>query len=111
MENIERPKIKFKNFIKYIANQLFRKNVLKNLFITHNWLGGFSIYSHVSQSTGKPKVMYSKASAKKAAEKMSKKVSERENQNIHFSYYKCIYCDGWHIGKNMQNKVKKVDEN
>ena len=104
---MDKPKIKFKNFIGYLANQFFRKNVLKNIFITHNWLGGFSIYSHLSQSTGKPKVMYSKQGAKKAAEQMSKKISERENQNIHFSYYKCMYCDGWHIGKNRQNKVKK----
>lgn len=23
-----------------------------------------------------------------------------------FSVYKCAWCDGWHIGKNAQNKIK-----
>lgn len=25
---------------------------------------------------------------------------------VHFSVYKCLYCDGWHCGKNRENKVK-----
>ena len=24
----------------------------------------------------------------------------------HFSTYKCLFCDGYHIGKNRDNKVK-----
>ena len=24
---------------------------------------------------------------------------------VHFSVYKCAWCDGWHIGKNAQNKI------
>ena len=37
--------------------------------------------------------------AKKAADAMSKK------HNTHFSYYKCLFCDGYHIGKNRDNKT------
>lgn len=38
--------------------------------------------------------------ALRAAEAMGKK------QGVHFSVYKCAWCDGWHIGKNAQNKIK-----
>ena len=41
--------------------------------------------------------------AKKAAEAMSKK------REAHFSYYKCLFCDGYHIGKNRDNKIKGYD--
>lgn len=47
-----------------------------------------------------PKVSYpSKAAAQKAAEAMSSR------HGVHFSVYKCAWCDGWHVGKNAQNKV------
>jgi len=36
--------------------------------------------------------------AKKSAEKISQKY------NKHFSYYKCLFCDGYHVGKNKDNK-------
>lgn len=39
-----------------------------------------------------------KASATKAAESMSKK------HGVWFSNYKCLHCDGYHIGKNRDNK-------
>ena len=39
-----------------------------------------------------------KESATKAAESMKKKM------NKHFSVYKCIFCDGYHLGKNRDNK-------
>ena len=38
--------------------------------------------------------------ALRAAEAMGKK------HGVHFSVYKCAWCDGWHIGKNAQNKIK-----
>ena len=41
--------------------------------------------------------------AKKAAESMSKK------HGVHFSYYKCLFCDGYHVGKNRDNKIKGYD--
>ena len=42
----------------------------------------------------------SKEAALKAAEKMENK------HGVHFSVYKCLYCDGWHCGKNRENKIK-----
>jgi hypothetical protein len=42
-------------------------------------------------------------SAKKAAEAMSKK------REVHFSFYKCLFCDGYHIGKNRDNKIEGYD--
>lgn len=41
-----------------------------------------------------------KEAALKAAEKMGNK------HGVHFSVYKCLYCDGWHCGKNRENKIK-----
>ena len=37
-----------------------------------------------------------------------------QKHNTHFSVYKCLYCDGYHIGKNRENKTdydKKVITN
>jgi hypothetical protein len=42
--------------------------------------------------------------AKKAADAMSKK------RGAHFSYYKCLFCDGYHIGKNRDNKIEGYDK-
>lgn len=51
------------------------------------------------RDTGKLKVMYNtKETAQKAADSMERK------QGKHFSVYKCIYCDGYHLGKNRENK-------
>lgn len=92
-------KISIKNLIPALKSQLPLKRAFKNFFITGNAWGLFSINSHISQSTGKEKVAYgSKDSATRAAQSMSKKIG------VHFSVYKCAYCDGWHIGKNRDNK-------
>ena len=75
------------------------KNAFINFFVTRNAWGMFSINSHVNQHSGKEKVSYpSFESAKKSAEKMGAK------HNTHFSVYKCVYCDGFHIGRNRDNK-------
>ena len=58
----------------------------------------------MNQHTGKEKVCYHhKESTIKSAEAMSKK------KGVHFSAYKCLFCDGYHIGKNRDNKVKGYD--
>lgn len=55
--------------------------------------GSLSKNSHISKSTGKPKVNYgSEWSAERAVKKM------REKRGKLFSYYKCLYCGGYHIG-------------
>ncbi len=75
------------------------KRAWRNFVITRNAWGMFSKNSHRRADTGKLKVMYNtKASAQKAADSMGRK------KGTHFSTYKCVFCDGYHIGKNRDNK-------
>lgn len=92
-------KIKFKNLRLGLIDQGPFKRFIKNFFITRNTWGLFSKNSHFRGDTGLEKISYSsKASATKASQKMGAK------HGVHFSVYKCIYCDGYHIGKNRENK-------
>lgn len=92
--------MKIKNLMLSISDQLCRKGAFRNIFITHNAFGIFSIHSHISSRGNKPKIEYpSKDAAQKSAQAMSQKLG------VHFSVYKCAFCDGWHIGKNAQNKI------
>lgn len=94
--------ITWRNFRIWFCDQVRRKTWFRNFFITGNAWGAFSINSHINQGTGKPKIMYNTIDgAKKAAEKMS------EKHGVHFSFYKCLFCDGYHIGKNRNNKYAK----
>jgi len=90
--------IKAKNITKALVGQLPLKRFVKNFFVTGNAWGMFNIRSH-QRKDGTPKVMYNrKVSADKAAKQMSKKHGK------HFSNYKCVFCDGYHLGKNRDNK-------
>lgn len=92
-------RITFRNFLIWFLDQVKRRRAFINFFITKNAWGAFSINSHINQHNNKEKVMYKTIEgAKKAAETMSKK------HNTHFSYYKCLFCNGYHIGKNRDNK-------
>lgn len=92
-------KIKLKNFWIWFKDQVSRKRFFYNMFISRNAWGAFSINSHIRGSTQQPKITYTtKESALKAAEKMSVKYGK------HFSTYKCLFCDGYHVGKNRDNK-------
>ena len=96
--------MKIKNLFLAIYDQLTRNGAWRNIFVTHNAFGIFSRYSHTARGSGKQKMSYpTKAVALKAAKVMS------EKHGVHFSVYKCAWCDGWHVGKNAQNKV--VQEN
>ena len=89
----------FRNIYLGLKGQLPLKRFIKNFFITGNAWGMFSINSHINQATNKPKVEYhTKKSAQKAADSMARK------HNKHFSVYKCVFCDGYHLGKNRDNK-------
>ena len=92
-------RIKFKNLKIWLWDQIKRKRFITNFFVTRNAWSAFSIHSHINQSTGNPKVKYNTVkTARKSAEAMSKKHGK------HFSYYKCLFCDGYHVGKNRYNK-------
>jgi hypothetical protein len=91
--------VKLKNLIQALKEQGPFKRAFRNFVITRNAWGMFHKNSHTSVRSGILKVKYNtKESAKKAAESMGKK------HNKHFSYYKCVFCDGYHIGKNKDNK-------
>ena len=97
--------MKIKNLFLAIYDQLTREGAWRNIFVTHNAFGIFSRYSHTACGSGKLKMSYPmKAVALKAAEAMG------EKHGVHFSVYKCAWCDGWHVGKNAQNKVKPKDD-
>lgn len=56
MEN--KPKIKIRNFWIWFKDQVKRRRVFINFFVTRNAWGAFSINSHINQHNGKEKVMY-----------------------------------------------------
>ena len=94
-----------KNLILAVFNQLTRPNAFRNIFVTRNAFGIFSIYSHVSRRTGMPKVAYlSMHDALSAADLMCREYG------AHYFVYKCAWCNGWHIGKNTQNKLPNISE-
>lgn len=88
-----------KNLFKAILFQIKKENAFKNIFITKNAFGIFSKNSHINQHTNEPKIMYNTfETANKNALRMSEKTGK------HFSVYKCVFCNGYHIGKNKDNK-------
>ena len=93
--------IRMKNLMEALKYQLPLRRALRNFLITGNAWGMFSRYSHLSRSAGRPKIAYpTYESAAKAAKSMEKKHGK------HFSVYKCIFCDGFHVGKNRENKYE-----
>ncbi len=98
-------KIQPRNLVRAVCDQLSRKGALRNIFVTRNAFGIFSRYSHIARGSGKPKMSYpSRKVALRAADAMGGKYG------VHFSVYKCAWCDGWHVGKNAQNKVRPEPE-
>lgn len=90
--------MKLKNLYRALKEQGPLKRAFKNFFITGNAWGMFSINSH-QRKDGKLKVKYNtKETAQKSADSMGRK------KLLHFSVYKCIFCDGYHLGKNRVNK-------
>lgn len=90
--------MKLKNIFLALKDQLPLKRLIRNIIKGHVF-GLFSKNSHIRGDTKEPKVMYkSKETAEKVAVKMMKKYRK------YFSNYKCLWCDGYHIGKNRENK-------
>ena len=86
--------MKIKNIILVIKDQLPLKKLFRNFFITGIGWGLFSLKSHIRQKNGRPKLIYkTKENALKVSLRMSKKIGKN------FNSYKCLFCDGYHIGK------------
>lgn len=87
--------IKIGNLVLALREQLPLKRMIRNFIVTRNAWGMFSRNSHINQKTQTSKVTYNTIeSARKASDSMIKKYGGK------FRPYKCIFCDGYHIGKN-----------
>ena len=92
-------KMKIRNILLALKDQGPPRRLLGNLKKGH-MKGLISIRSHTT-AKGKLKVRYNtKSTAEKAAMSMGRK------HRRYFSNYKCLYCDGYHIGKNWKNWKK-----
>ena len=91
-------RIKIKNLFLALWQQGPPRRAFRNFFITWNAWGLFSKWSHIRKD-GQAKVTYNTMeTARRSGLKMS------EKKGVHFSVYKCIYCDGYHLGRNRDNK-------
>lgn len=89
--------MKLKNVILVFKDQLPISRFIKNLWKGH-LIGLCSKRSHF-RDNGTAKVIYNtKITAVKSASAMMKK------NGVYYSNYKCLYCDGYHIGRNSENK-------
>lgn len=89
--------MKLRNLILVIEDQLPLSRLIRNLRKGH-LIGLCSKRSHL-RSDGQPKVTYNtKTTAIKSAKKMM------EKNGTYYSNYKCLWCDGYHIGRNSENK-------
>jgi len=89
--------MKIKNIVLALKDQLPLRRFIRNLLKGH-LIGLCSKRSHFNKS-GEPKVTYNtKATAQKSAAAMQLK------NGTYYSNYKCMYCDGYHIGRNSENK-------
>jgi hypothetical protein len=87
------------NLLKALKDQGPPRRAFHNFFVTGNAWGLFSINSHIRADTGKEKVKYNnKSSGLRAAKSLGEKTGK------HFSVYKCAFCNGYHLGKNRDNK-------
>ncbi len=91
-------RIKLKNLMLGLKEQLPLKRAFRNFLVTGNALGMFDKRSHIRYDGKEKQSFPTKVSAKKAADSMQKKHGK------YFSVYKCIFCDGYHLGKNRDNK-------
>lgn len=91
--------MKLRNIVLALKDQMPLGRFLRNL-MKGNFRGLLHKRSHYRHE-GQAKIAYgSKASAQKAAKKMTEKTG------VYFSNYKCLYCDGYHLGKNWQTKLE-----
>lgn len=91
--------MKIKNLYLGLKDQMPFRRFIKNLLKGHV-LGLFHRRSHYN-SNNQPKVGYkTKETSIKVAQKM------KEKHGYHYSSYKCIFCDCYHLGRNRENKEK-----
>jgi hypothetical protein len=96
-------RFKLRNVFLGFRDQLPLRRLIRNAWYGHlkGWMHQRSHYLH----DGREKISYSsKETSLKAAKKM-----ELKTGNV-FRSYKCLYCDGYHIGKSRDKTLKHPDE-
>lgn len=89
--------MKIKNIKSAILYQIKSKDWVQQIFTKRNAWGIFSKWSH-QRKDGKLKQKYNtEASALRASESMERKYGGR------FRCYKCLFCDGFHVGKPLKS--------
>ena len=88
--------MKLKNVYLALKDQMPFQRLVKNV-LSGDILGLLHKRSHWTHQ-GTEKISYSEKSARKAALRMS------EKKGVHFSVFKCLYCDGYHIGKHVKDQ-------
>ena len=87
-------KLKPKYLVLWLVDQFRQPGWFRRLLIKGNAWFAFSIYSHIGKKDGKEKTSFAlRKQAKKNADKLSVAVGTP------YIVYKCLYCDGWHVGK------------
>jgi len=80
-----------------ILYQIKQKDWFKQILIKKNAWGIFSEYSHTKKDGGIKQRYELERHAKKAAESMERKYANK------YVAYRCMFCDGFHIGKPLKN--------
>ena len=97
--------MRLRNLYLALKDQGPLKRAFRNFVVTRNAWGLFHKNSHIRGDGKGLKVMYNtRKSAERAAESMNKKYTEK----AHFAVYKCVHCDGYHVGKNNYRRQKMV---
>lgn len=87
--------MKIRNIYLALKGQLPWRRFCRNFFGNGNGWGLFSRNSHINKRSGRPKVTYATyAEAKRSAEALGRKYGRD------VAAYKCMFCDGYHIGNN-----------
>jgi hypothetical protein len=95
--------MKLKNLYLALKDQMPVKRFFINFVVTRNAWGLFHKNSHIRGDGNGAKVMYNtRKSAERARDSMIKKYEKS------FSVYKCVHCDGYHVGKNNYRRQKMV---
>ena len=89
--------MKVRNILLAVKDQLPVRRLVRNIWKGHVF-GLLSKRSHFRED-GTAKVMYN---TKATAQKVAKQMLEKKGK--YFSNYKCMFCDGYHLGKNRENK-------
>lgn len=98
-------RIKYNNLKIWWTELLERGDFWRQLLNYRMTWGAFSIYSHQRRSDGKVNIIYStRKKAFKAATNMQLKYG------CSFSAYKCLFCDGWHVGKCKSSKIVTIEQ-